>query len=595
MLEQSTRPVSGTTRARPAEILANYRREVATATGLLGRWGFDERCGCVVDSTGRLANGSLFGTGWSWISTPSLTANEAPIVSAGADATMAYPGGLLTGTVTDDSADPAAVTTQWSKTSGPGVVTFSNASLLSTNATFSGIGTYVLTLTATDGTNTVADSVTIQVAAGTANMPPTVIAGPDQAINMPAPATLSGIVGDDGLPGGVLVSAWSKISGPGTVTFADAQALTTTATFSTIGSYVLRLTIEDGELNASDDLLVTVNPTPSFAIDFNGTTAFVALGQAPGLGAQVFTLEAWIRRDGAGIATATGTGGITAIPIITKGMAEGETTTQNMNYFLGIDSATNTLAADFEDTATGGNHPARGTTAIPSDGQWHHVAATYGGGTWRLYLDGHEDGTTSVGAFTPRNDSVQHAAIGSALGTGGVVPSGQTQGFFNGAIDEVRIWGVARSAEQIQAGMATENPTGSALLGRWGFNEGVGVAGALVANSANPALPGTMRGTFAWVTGAPFTSPNLAPAMPVLVAPANGATGVAVAGDAEGVGGRRRWRSADGDVLRPAEGPRAAQLHADDDPGHAALFGSTCACRRRSRSRRTGSSTTSLR
>lgn len=39
-------------------------------------------------------------------------------------------------------------------------------------------------------------------------------------------------------------SAWSKASGPGEVIFADPKALITTATFSTPGAYVLRLTVE---------------------------------------------------------------------------------------------------------------------------------------------------------------------------------------------------------------------------------------------------------------------------------------------------------------------------------------------------------------
>src|SRR5215813_13227776 len=39
---------------------------------------------------------------------------------------------------------------------------------------------------------------------------------------------------------------WSKESGPGTVTFADAKAPVTTATFSAPGAYVLKLTADNG-------------------------------------------------------------------------------------------------------------------------------------------------------------------------------------------------------------------------------------------------------------------------------------------------------------------------------------------------------------
>ncbi|HEX6921622.1 MAG TPA: hypothetical protein VF314_15500, partial [Actinomycetes bacterium] len=93
------------------------------------------------------------------------------------------------------------------------------------------------------------------------NSAPTVNAGPDQTITLPAGATLSGAASDDGLPtGSTLTTTWSTVSGPGTVTFANPAAASTTATFSTSGSYVLRLTASDGTLSSSDDVTVTVNP-----------------------------------------------------------------------------------------------------------------------------------------------------------------------------------------------------------------------------------------------------------------------------------------------------------------------------------------------
>jgi hypothetical protein len=48
-------------------------------------------------------------------------------------------------------------------------------------------------------------------------------------------------------------------SGPGTVTFANPAALSTTATFSTAGTYVLLLTASDGTLNSSNSVTITVN------------------------------------------------------------------------------------------------------------------------------------------------------------------------------------------------------------------------------------------------------------------------------------------------------------------------------------------------
>ena len=48
------------------------------------------------------------------------------------------------------------------------------------------------------------------------------------------------------------------ISGPGTVTFDNAASPRTAAHFSTAGSYVLRLTANDGEFTVQDEMTVTV-------------------------------------------------------------------------------------------------------------------------------------------------------------------------------------------------------------------------------------------------------------------------------------------------------------------------------------------------
>ena len=66
------------------------------------------------------------------------------------------------------------------------------------------------------------------------NQPPAVDAGPDAAVVLPASASLDGSVTDDGLPDppANVTTAWSKTSGPGTVTFADATAVDTAASVS---------------------------------------------------------------------------------------------------------------------------------------------------------------------------------------------------------------------------------------------------------------------------------------------------------------------------------------------------------------------------
>ena len=72
---------------------------------------------------------------------------------------------------------------------------------------------------------------------------------------------LDASVSDDGLPAGATVTTeWSKTSGDGTVVFGDPGSVDTVATFAEPGVYVLRLTANDTELTASDDVRVTVEP-----------------------------------------------------------------------------------------------------------------------------------------------------------------------------------------------------------------------------------------------------------------------------------------------------------------------------------------------
>ena len=140
---------------------------------------------------------------------------------------------------------------------------------------------------------------------------------------------------------------------------------------------------------------------------------------------------------------------------MTKGRAEAETPANlNMNYFLGIDATSGVLVADFEDTAGGANHPVAGQTAVSSN-VWHHAAASFDGSSWRLYLDGVLEAKLAVAA-TPEASSLQHAALGSALNSTGVAA-----GFFQGALDEARVWNLARTGAQLRAARDSELASGS--------------------------------------------------------------------------------------------------------------------------------------
>ena len=56
-----------------------------------------------------------------------------------------------------------------------------------------------------------------------------------------------------------LTTRWSQRSGPGTVTFGNTNAEDTIAMFSAAGTYVLRLTANDGQRDSFDEVTITVN------------------------------------------------------------------------------------------------------------------------------------------------------------------------------------------------------------------------------------------------------------------------------------------------------------------------------------------------
>lgn len=106
-----------------------------------------------------------------------------------------------------------------------------------------------------------------------ANQAPAVNAGTDQSIRLPTNSVnLDGTVTDDGLPDppAAVTLTWSCIAGPGTVTFGNAHAADTTATFSVAGTYTLQLHAYDGALSDADTCVITVQSAAVTATFQNG-------------------------------------------------------------------------------------------------------------------------------------------------------------------------------------------------------------------------------------------------------------------------------------------------------------------------------------
>ncbi|MCP4408900.1 MAG: DUF4038 domain-containing protein, partial [Gammaproteobacteria bacterium] len=90
--------------------------------------------------------------------------NQPPVASAGSDQTTIVPANAsLQGEASDDGLPSGKLITKWSLVSGPGKVTFSDATAAKTTVSFSDQGRYVLRLSASDGKLSSSDEVTITV------------------------------------------------------------------------------------------------------------------------------------------------------------------------------------------------------------------------------------------------------------------------------------------------------------------------------------------------------------------------------------------------------------------------------------------------
>lgn len=199
-----------------------------------------------------------------------------------------------------------------------------------------------------------------------------------------------------------------------------------------------------------------VGPIDGAALEFDGVNDRVPLGNDATMNfAGPITIEAWIRPDS--------TSGTRII------LGHGVTSAPPRETDLRINGDEYQICSVFEGATYGASTPVELTDA----GRWVHLAGTYDGLTWRIYRDGvlAASSASSVGAVT----TGAQWSLGSR-------PNASTQ-VFDGVIDDVRLWNVARSGAEIAANLG--HPLTGAepgLVGYWRLDEG----GGGVAHDATP-------------------------------------------------------------------------------------------------------------
>lgn len=170
------------------------------------------------------------------------------------------------------------------------------------------------------------------------------------------------------------------------------------------------------------------------ALSFDGVNDWVTVADANPLDLTIgMTLEAWVYP--------TASGGGSWRNVLIKERAGGEVYNLYSNMTGNVPTVYVIRAAQ-----TGTPLNASGVSAVPLN-TWTHLTATHDGTTLRLYVNGAQVGTRAVsGALLTST---------GALRIGGNSPWGE---FFQGRIDEIRIYNRALSVAEIQADMATPVP-----------------------------------------------------------------------------------------------------------------------------------------
>jgi RHS repeat-associated protein len=412
------------------------------------------------------ANDSQFGASDQATVLVKPPSNQAPTVNAGPDQTLnLYNSAALNGVVTDDNLPANTLTALWSKVSGPGDVVFSGPSSAITTATFGKPGVYVLRLTADDTVLSSSDEVVINAAFQ--NQAPTVEAGADQNVVLNSIVSLNGQVTDDGLPAGVsMVTTWSKVSGPGTVTFANPNVDSTTATFGAVGTYVLQLAASDSEFTTVDQVTIQISascaPSASGLVGFwrgddnaadavqvNNGTFLNGVSFATGEAGKAFSLNGnnFVKIPSNPLLDVGASAGLTIElwinPLSTayqQPLVEWDASANTFGTHLWISAGgVGNLFANIVDTA-GGYHVITSANGVVTAGSFQHVALTYDKATGlaTLYKDGQMVVQQAMGIFTPR--TTYDLYFGQRPGD-----------YFTGLLDEVSLYRRAVRADEIQS------------------------------------------------------------------------------------------------------------------------------------------------
>jgi hypothetical protein len=254
--------------------------------------------------------------------------------------------------------------------------------------------------------------------------------------------------------------------GSGTITTTNSNTWNATnLSIATGGTY----NAGDQTVTVAGDFTTSGGLIGTSALVFDGTDDIAHIPDNAAIsGLTNMSVEVWAKYPSSGVSTYS---------YIIRKNAEYQLGIDNNGYFYGI-FHDGTAERDFV-----GNVDYR-------DGKWHHFAGTWDStsGTGKFYVDGKLIGTSSGNAVPINNH-------GGVVSIGGRDADGTCSSFFEGSMDEIRIWNDVRTESEIRAGMfGTYSSSEAGLAGRWACDEGTGTTVADSSSNSNTLTFGAATG-----------------------------------------------------------------------------------------------------
>ncbi len=236
---------------------------------------------------------------------------------------------------------------------------------------------------------------------------------------------------------------------------------------------------------------VTVTVNTDNALNLDGTNDKVTIADNNALDLTTnYTIEAWIKP--------------TAFNWLGGIVSKYHVNSSN-GYILRLNGTGDNSGISFDEMST--------SNGVLSLNKWQHIAAVNNNGTRKVYINGVEQTITGTPLTTVANSDP--VIIGQDFSAG-------ASRFFNGNIDEVRIWNTARSASEISTNMNVAlagNETG--LVAYYNFDQGIANGNNASITTLKNNTSNTLDGVISGVTLNGTTSNFVDGFIPPIVAAGN--------------------------------------------------------------------------